>query len=104
MIYTTTDLAKYGHRELDLASNLLGIFKTEKDRTKFFSHDGVRVFFNLYSTEVFLTNSEYDVAMVNEEGFLTDYMTCPECGYEGFEEDFKTDLVSKCCKDYIASI
>jgi hypothetical protein len=89
---------------LDLASNILGIFKTEKDRTKCFSHEGVKVFFNPFSTYVFLTNSEHGVAMVNEEGYLTDYLTCPVCEHEGFVEDFKSEMVSECCKEFISSI
>lgn len=103
MEITTTDMAKFGFRELKLAGELLSAYKTEKDRCKVFENNEVQVMMNMNSGYVFLTNSEYQVAMLNSDGFLEDFLSCPECRFEGFIDDF-SESEEECCKNYIKSL
>ena len=50
---------------------------------------------NMYSGNVFLTNSEYQAAMMNDDELETFY-SCPTCGHEGFKEDMDHDGDSGC--------
>jgi hypothetical protein len=99
---TTTDLKDFGIREKRLASELLTAYKTDKDLTKNFYDDEVTVMFNQNSGYVFLTNSEFQVAMI-VDGFLTDFYSCPNCGCEGFESDLEEDG-DNCCREYLKEI
>ena len=80
----TTDLAKFGWRELKMAAQLLNAMVEQGLPIDF--ADGVSVAMNTNSGYVFLTNSEYDVAMMNGDK-LEEWHHCPECGHEGFKED-----------------
>jgi hypothetical protein len=68
-----------------------------------FEDDAVTVSMNVNSGYVFLTNSEFQVAMMNgdldENGKLESFYSCPECGNEGFAEDLKDG--ESCCKKYL---
>jgi hypothetical protein len=80
--FYTEDLAKFGYRELKEAGKLLtAIGKGLPDD---FDDDGIKVGFNMNSGYVFLTNAEYQVAMLDEEsGKLYSFYTTPYEGYEG---------------------
>lgn len=82
---TTTDLTQFGYRERKLAEDLLKAWR-EQGLPKDFYEDKITIMFNTYSGCVFLTNSEYQVAMLNGdklESFYTDF----ETGEEGFKEE-----------------
>lgn len=51
--------------------------------------DGISLTFNLNSGYVFLTDDEFNVAMMNGDK-LEIFHTCFNCGNEGFAEDFKS--------------
>src|SRR5690554_1062818 len=53
-----------------------------------FIDNEVTIMFNMYSGHVFLTNSEFQVAMMNK-GKLESWYTLPYSGEEGFKEDFE---------------
>lgn len=102
MTNNTRDLMQFGNRELKLAGELLSALKTEKDKTRFLSH-GVAVEFNPNSGNVFIVDEDYNVAMMNGDT-LEDFFSCPECGHEGFLEDFEHHSEQRGCKDYETSI
>ena len=83
----TEDLTKFGYRELDIAGDLLKAIK--KGLPSDFYDEGIKLGFNTHSGNVFLTNSEYQVAMVDDDGNLYSFYSTPYEGREGSYEDLK---------------
>lgn len=75
----------------------------EKGLPKDFSPNEVVPTFNMNSGNVFLTNSEYQVAMLNGDK-LESFYNCPQCGYEGFLEDMAHGEDDKYCQEYLKDI
>lgn len=91
---TTTDLGDFGFRELRMAAELLTAYcESPPD----WLGDGVRIMMNTYSGYVFLTDEDFNVAMINGDS-LAQWHVCPECGAEGFAEDLPDD---DCCQAYL---
>lgn len=82
---TTTDLSKFGYRERVLAENLLRAWR-EQGLPDDFSDDEVVIMLNTQSGYVFLTNSEFQVCMLNDEK-LESFYSCFNCGAEGFADE-----------------
>ncbi len=82
---TTTDLAQFGSRERWLLVELLTAWDKQGLPDEF-CYDEVRPMMNRNSGDVFLTNSEYQTAMMNGDR-LEIWHHCPFCGHEGFVED-----------------
>tara|TARA_Y100001938_G_scaffold145926_1_gene223686 strand:+ start:700 stop:1038 length:339 start_codon:yes stop_codon:yes gene_type:complete len=85
----TEDLTKFGYRELDIAGDLLKAIK--KGLPSDFYEEGIKLGFNTYSGNVFLTNEDYQVAMVDDDGKLYSFYSSPYDGLEGSYEDLKED-------------
>lgn len=85
----TQDLSKFGFRELDEAGRLLTAIKNGLPED--FDDQGIAVEFNPNSGNVFLVNSDYQVAMADDEGNLYSFYSTP---YEGREGSF-ADLVEE---------
>ncbi len=85
----TTDLSKFGYREWEILRDTLDAM-IKHGLPKDFENEGVHPMFNMNSGNVFLTNSEYQVAMMNGEKLEMFYM-CPECGHEGFKDEIGKD-------------
>lgn len=83
---TTTNLAEFGFRELAIAGELLTAL-AHNGCPEDFNMDGVTVMFNRNSGCVFLTNSDYQVAMLCD-GKLESFYSSPYEGKEGFFDDF----------------
>jgi hypothetical protein len=99
----TEDLADFGIKELHEAGELLRMLKTDEDSTQRLG-DGVKIFFNRDSGNVFLSDADYNVAMVNQAtGVLEDFYSCPECGHEGFLDEM-WHKGNKGCKEYLKDI
>lgn len=81
----TEDFSEFGYRELDEAGKLLSAIKNGLPSD--FDDEGIKVGFNKNSGFVFLTNSEYQVAMVDDKGKLFSFYTTPYEGYEGCLEE-----------------
>lgn len=94
---TTTDLAEFGFRELKMAAELLAAYC---DSPPSFLTGGVQVIMNTYSGYVFLTDEDFNVAMMNG-GKLEQFHSCPECGAEGFGEDLPDHA---CCKSHLQEV
>ena len=82
---TTTDLSKFGSRERRLLVELLTAWDKQGLPHNFYDEDVVPIM-NTNSGCVFLTNSEYQTAMMNGNK-LEMWHNCPNCGHEGFAED-----------------
>ena len=92
---TTTNIADFGYTERKELIALLQAWH-EQGLPDDFSEDEVHPMFNRNSGHVFLTNSEYQVAMLTHCGDISKdrleiWHNCPNCGHEGFEEDCKID-------------
>ena len=81
----TEDFSEFGFRELDEAGKLLTAIKN--GLPPLFDDEGIKVGFNKNSGLVFLTNSEYQVAMLDDKGKLYNFYTTPYEGYEGSLEE-----------------
>jgi hypothetical protein len=82
----TKDLLHFGSEEKKTAGELLSVLGTENDKTHFLGDD-VQLFLNDESGCVFLSDSDYNTAMLDDDGDLRDWHNCPVCGSEGFLED-----------------
>jgi len=83
---TTTDLSKFGYRELEILGYTLAAM--QKGLPADFDNEDVHPMFNMNSGNVFLTNSSYQVAMLNGDD-LESFYSCPECGHEGFRDEIE---------------
>lgn len=91
---TTTDLTEFGHRERALLVELLQAWESQ-GLPDDFEYDQVQPMFNTMSGNVFLTNEEYQVAMMNGDK-LESFYSCGNCGKEGFKEDFEEYTDDNC--------
>lgn len=82
---TTTDISDFDRFDLQEAITLLRVMENQGLPGDFYD-DGVTLMKNKDSGMVFLTNSEFQVAMMNGNA-LEIWNTCLNCGNEGFEED-----------------
>ena len=78
-------LENFGIREIDLAIKLLEQYK--KEIPDEWVNKGVYIDLNLNSGEVFLTNSDYQTMLLNDDGKLGLWLTTPYDGKEGFIDD-----------------
>lgn len=88
---TTTDLTKFGYRERKMAEELLHAWN-EYGLPEDFYDDEVTVMMNMNSGNVFLTNSDFQVAMMNGDTLESFYVD-PETGEEGFLEDLSREAL-----------
>ena len=98
----TLDFSSFGYRKLNIAADLLKAV-AEGKLPDGFEQDGLQVGFNTHSGCVFLTNSEYQVAMFNGDK-LELWYTCPSCGHKGFLQDMKHNLEDDDCREYLMDI
>ena len=91
---TTTDLKEFGFRELKMAAEHLQAYCESPPE---FLTDGVHLMMNTHSGYVFLTDEDFNVAMMNGDT-LEQFHSCPECGAEGFAEDLPDN---ECCQQYL---
>ena len=95
----TTDLSEFGWRELDEAVRLLTAYK---EKGADFLGNGIKLYFNKLSGNVFLADEDLNIAMMNGDN-VEQWFICPNCGHEGFKEDMKHEG-NKACKEYLRSI
>lgn len=86
---TTTDLADFGSRERAMLIELLQAWQSQ-GLPDDFSLDEVRPMMNTRSGDVFLTNEEFQVAMMNDDKLDTWYNS-PYESKEGFFDDLVTE-------------
>lgn len=109
--YVTSDLGLFGYRELGMAGDLLSALSRCSegspwtDTTEYLG-DGIHVCFNRSSGNVFLSDEDYNVAMMNGDT-LEDWFVCPYCGHEGFKENMdhgERDELHPDCVEYLEQI
>lgn len=98
----TSDLSQFGARERKLAEELLRAWR-EQGLPEDFWNDAVTIAMNKASGCVFLTNEEFQSAMMNGEKLETWY-NCPNCGHEGFAEDMPHAEDDEDCQEYLEGI
>jgi hypothetical protein len=80
----TSDLSKFGYREMDIAADLFKLYATG---VADFLGSGVTVMFNTKSGFVFLTDEDFNVAVLSDDKTrLIQWFNCPNCGEEGSED------------------
>jgi hypothetical protein len=88
---TINDFSKFGYRERKLAEQLLNAWN-ERGLPEGFCADEVTIISNTLSGSVFLSNSEYQAAMMNGDNleiFYTDFRT----GEEGFKNELSQEAL-----------
>jgi hypothetical protein len=96
---TTTDLSKFGYRELEMVEELIKA-KREQGLPEDFEENEVTIMMNQNSGNVFFTNSEFQVAMMNGDK-LESFYVCAICGHEGFKEDMQHNEDDEECQEYL---
>ena len=93
---TTTNLADFMSSERHEMARILNAWNNQ-GLPEDFCNDEVKFMFNRNSGNVFLTNSDYQVAMMNGDK-LESFYTCGNCGHEGFHEEcqLNDDGCNKC--------
>ena len=79
----TSDLSKFGYREIGIAGELLTAYA---EYGSDFLGDGITLNFNLNSGHVFLSDENYNVGVL-EDKKVVQFYTCPECGFEGTQSE-----------------
>ena len=86
---TTTNLSDFGYRELEMLEELLRAMREQGLPEDFYNNE-VHPMMNQISGNVFLTNSEYQVAMMNGDK-LESFYTLSYHGNEGFLDELLVD-------------
>lgn len=94
----TSDFAKFGSRERCMAEALLSTWN-KYGLPEDFEDNKVTIAMNMNSGFVFLTNEDYQVALMNGDK-LESFYNCPYCGHEGFLEDMWHEPKDKECSRY----
>ena len=87
----TSDLTKFGFRELDMAADLLKAYAANGSD---FLTDGVNVFMNTNSGNVFLCDEDMNVGVLERgegendiDNKVVQFYSCPQCGNEGTQSE-----------------
>jgi len=89
----TTNLTFFGRRELREAQRLLTAW-LDQGLPRGFDDEEVQIFMNRHSGYVFLSNVDFQVAMMNGD-HLEIYHTDYETGEEGFAEELSDEALTK---------
>lgn len=109
----TSDLSSFGYRELDEASKLLTAYANEGFKEDNFFNDGLTLNLNISSGYVFLSDEDYNVGMLNENGQIEQFISCSYCGVEGLKSELKPFCdngycgechLKECVKDEVAEV
>lgn len=99
---TTTNLADFGSRERRMLIELLTAWD-EQGLPENFNDEAVVPIMNQNSGNVFLTNEDFDVAMMHN-GQLESFYSCPYCGHEGFKDEMDHEAQDADCTRYLQDI
>lgn len=87
------DFSEFGYREIEMAAELMNEYLKSDIKPL----AGLKVCFNANSGYVFLSDEDYNTFMMNGENF-EQFFNCPNCGFEGFKEEFKDQIDCKDCQ------
>lgn len=86
----TSDFGKFGYREIEMVTDLLTEYK-KRNYTRlandYFDWSTMKPAFNMNSGYVFLTDDDYNVVMLNDDGKLDLFISTPYNGVEGFYDE-----------------
>lgn len=103
---TTTNFADFGYRERKMAADLLNA-SIDQGFPADFADDEVTIMMNSDSGNVFFTNADSDVCMMNGDK-LESFYSCPQCGAEGFADEIHDgdtpDTLNAECVRYLRDI
>jgi len=92
---TLTDLSRFGSRELAEAGLLLTAWADAPAAVELGDH--ATVMFNPNSGFVFLTDEDtYKTYVLNEHDALEEWVTCGNCGAEGFASELPLSDAGEC--------
>lgn len=96
----TADLSRFGHREIDMASELLQALTTPSRCTIADGMDvnGLTINMNMNSGYVFLCDEDYNTYMMNGDQ-LEPFLSSPYEGLEGFYDELKEQYGDMCHED-----
>ena len=97
----TTDISKFGYRERKMMRELLEASE-EQGFPEDFNQEGITIMMNTNSGNVFFTNEEYQVSMMNGDK-LESFYSC-YCGHEGFKDEMQHEAHHQDCIDYLKEI
>ena len=98
---TTTNFSDFGNREIEMAEELLKASRIQGFPEDFYNNE-TTIMMNMSSGNVFFTNPDLQVAMMNGDD-LESFYSCPECGHEGFLEDME-HFYNEECQRYLKEI
>jgi len=100
----TEDWSEFGYREKDMGIELLQAWRDERVISSLALGTHVRVAFNTNSGFVFLTNDECDAFMIDPDtdNLINIFLSCPNCGNEGFPQYLYDHPNCDECKTYAA--
>ena len=98
----TEDWKDFGYRERKMAIELLTAYNEDNMTVAAsdFMDGHPRAAMNRDSGYVFLTDDEYNAFMLNGEGVLDIFLSCPNCGCEGFPSYLYEHPECDECKEY----
>jgi len=79
----TTDLSRFGSRELDMAIDLLKAYRYQLPE---FLGRHLALHFDIHSGQVYLQDEDYNTGMLDNDQ-LKQYVVCEDCNKEGFLDD-----------------
>lgn len=103
MEVVTTDLSKFGQRELKMLELLLTAMR-EKGLPREFEFGEVVPMMNMNHGTVFLSNEHHQVAMLTDENKLESFYSCSNCGHEGFKDDFDHETDDEECIEQMHNV
>ena len=97
----TQNLENLGYREVDQLADLLKLYANAQWEKDSELGIGVKWEYNPMSDNLFLVDEDYNVAMLNDDDKLENWLTCSNCGAEDFRSLIKIDDNGNCpdCKD-----
>ncbi len=98
----TDDWKNFGHREIKAAIELLNLYNENKMTpvAEEYMGEHLRPMLNRHSGWVFLTDDDNHVFLANHEGLLDIFLSCPNCGNEGFPEELIESPECEECKEF----
>lgn len=93
------ELEKLGVREIEQLAEMLklyanGDWQSASDELQ----DGIKWEYNPISDNLFLVDEDFNVAMVNDNGKLENWLTCSNCGKEAFRSEYNETINGYCSK------
>lgn len=94
------DFNDWGYQEVKQAFKLLEAYINNKTATHFFDWSSFKICFNTNSGYVFLADNDFNSAMLDND-LIRDWLTCLDCGCEGFYYEILEESQDTCCYEYI---